>query len=79
VVAVFNWSDEARSYLLRFVEITVKAGSYRLSDLWSMRRGGRSLGTRTRNVRLALAPHSVRLLRMEPVAPAPAGDAAISH
>ena len=79
VVAVFNWSDEPRPYLLRFVEVTGHAGSYRLFDLWSARRGGRSLGTRTRNVRLALPPHSVRLLRMEPVAPARTGDAAISR
>jgi alpha-galactosidase len=79
VVAVFNWSDEPRPYLLRFVEVTSHAGTYRLHDLWSARRGGRSLGTRTRNVRLALPPHSVRLLRMEPVAPARTGDAAISR
>jgi Alpha galactosidase C-terminal beta sandwich domain len=79
VVAVFNWSEEARPYHLRFIEVTGQAGSYRLYDLWSARRGGRSLGTRTRSMRLALPPHSVRLLRMEPVALAPAGDAAISR
>ena len=79
VVAVFNWSDEPRPYLLRFVEVTGRAGTYQLYDLWSARRGGRSLGTRARNVRLALPPHSVRLLRMEPVAPARTGDAAISR
>jgi alpha-galactosidase len=79
IVAVFNWSEEARPYHLRFVEVTGQAGSYHLYDLWSARRGGRSLGTRTRSVRLTLPPHSVRLLKMEPVAPARTGDAAISR
>jgi alpha-galactosidase len=78
VVAVFNWSDEPRPYVLRFVEVTGEPGSYRLLDLWSARRGGRSLGTRTRSVRLALPPHSVRLLRMEPAAAART-DSAISR
>jgi len=78
VVAVFNWSDQPRPYLLRFVEVTGEAGSYRLFDLWSSRRGGRSLGTRTRSIRLALPPHSVRLLKMEPAAAART-DSAISR
>jgi len=70
VVAVFNWSDAPRPYRLRFQEVTGEAGRYRLFDLWSSRSGGRQLGTRARSIRLALAPHSVRLLRMEPAAAA---------
>jgi alpha-galactosidase len=70
VVAVYNWSDGERPYRLHFSEATSAGGTYELSDLWSSRRGGRSLGTKTDSLRLTLAPHSVRLLRMKPAAAA---------
>jgi alpha-galactosidase len=68
VVAVYNWSAEPRPYQLRFVEATGKVGPYQIFDLWSPRRGGRALGVKTNRLRLQLAPHSVRLLRMEKAA-----------
>ena len=70
VVAVYNWSDNERPYRLHFSEVTSDGGTYEVSDLWSSRRGGRSLGTKTDSLRLTLAPHSVRLLRMKPAADA---------
>jgi hypothetical protein len=66
VVAIYNWSDQERPYRLLFSEAVGTAGSYALSDLWSARRGGRSLGIKTDMVRLTLPGHSVRLLRMRP-------------
>jgi alpha-galactosidase len=65
VVAVYNWSSEPRPYLLRFAEATGTPGPYRVFDLWSPRRGGRALGVKSNRLRLQLAPHSVRLLRIE--------------
>ncbi len=70
VVAVYNWSDDERPYRLHFGEVTGAGGTYEISDLWSSRRGGRSLGTKTDSLRLTLAPHSVRLLKMKPAADA---------
>ncbi len=72
IVAVFNWSDQASPYLLRFPEAVGGSGPFQVFDLWSPRRGGRALGTRTGSLRLQLAPHSVRLLRMERAAEPPA-------
>jgi alpha-galactosidase len=66
VVAIYNWSDQPRPYRLSFREATGAGGSFRLFDLWSTRRGGRSLGVKTDSMRLNLAAHSVRLLRMVP-------------
>jgi hypothetical protein len=68
VVAVYNWSGSARVHELAFRDLTVTPGPFRLRDLWSPRRGGRDLGTYREAARLALPPHSVRLLRMEAVA-----------
>jgi hypothetical protein len=68
VVAIYNWSDAERPYRLHFAEATGASGAYQLTDLWSSRRGGRSLGTKADMVRMTLAPHSVRLLRMKPAA-----------
>ena len=48
--------------------VTLDAGSYAVTDLWSTRRGGRSLGVKTDSMRLTLLPHSVRLLRTKPTA-----------
>jgi alpha-galactosidase len=68
VSAVYNWSAESRVHLVTFRDLSDHAGAFRLRDLWSPRRGGRDLGVRVDTMRLRLAPHSVRLLRMEPVA-----------
>lgn len=68
VVAVYNWSAAARIHHLAFRDLTAEPGPFRLRDLWSPRRGGRDLGLHRDIARLALPPHSVRLLRMEPVA-----------
>jgi hypothetical protein len=68
VVAVYNWSDSERPYRLLFSEAIGSGGSFTIRDLWSSRRGGRSLGVKTDSLRLMLPPHSVRLLRMEPAA-----------
>jgi hypothetical protein len=70
IAAVYNWSEQARPYRLRFVEATGSTGPFTLSDLWSPRRGGRSLGTRKDGIRLRMPPQSVRLLKMEPAATA---------
>ena len=71
IVAVYNWSDQARPYRLRFAEVTgAGGGAFTLTDLWSPRRGGRSLGQRVDGIRLPMPPQSVRLLKMEPVASA---------
>lgn len=64
VVAIYNWSDAARPYRLRFAEATGGSGPYAIADLWSPRRGGRALGVKRDALRLTLPPHSVRLLRM---------------
>jgi hypothetical protein len=66
IVAVYNWSEKPRPYRLRFAEVSGGGGAFALSDLWSPRRGGRQLGTRSDGIRLAMPPHSVRLLKMEP-------------
>jgi len=68
VVAIYNWADTQRPYRLHFAEATGSAGSYAVTDLWSTRRGGRSLGVKTDSMRLTLLPHSVRLLRTKPTA-----------
>ena len=68
VVAIYNWSASARIQELAFHDLSAGPGPFRLRDLWSPRRGGRSLGVHRGAVRLALRPHSVRLLRMEAVA-----------
>jgi len=68
IVAVYNWSDSAKPYRLMFSEATGAGGAFAVTDLWSPRRGGRALGVKTNGLRLTLAPHSVRLLRMKPAA-----------
>ncbi|HEV2014371.1 MAG TPA: alpha-galactosidase [Candidatus Dormibacteraeota bacterium] len=68
VVAVYNWSDSARPYRLRFSEAIGVDGTFSVADLWSPRRGGRALGIKRDTLRLSLPPHSVRLLKMKPVA-----------
>ena len=68
VVAIYNWSASARIHELAFHDLSAAPGPFRLRDLWSPRRGGRTLGVHRDAVRLALRPHSVRLLRMEAVA-----------
>lgn len=70
IVAVYNWSDQERPHRLRFSEATGQAGNYQVVDLWSTRRGGRSLGLKSEAMRLILPPHSVRLLKMKPAAAA---------
>ncbi|HET9849101.1 MAG TPA: alpha-galactosidase [Candidatus Dormibacteraeota bacterium] len=70
VVAVYNWSDAERPYRLLFSEAVGADGTYEVTDLWSSRRGGRSLGSKTNILRMTLPPHSVRLLRMKPAADA---------
>ncbi|TMC55272.1 MAG: hypothetical protein E6J20_00755 [Chloroflexi bacterium] len=71
VVAIYNWSDSARPYRLHFSEAIGTDGSFSVFDLWSPRRGGRSLGIKRDSLRLTLPPHSVRLLRMKAAASAP--------
>ena len=71
IVAVYNWSDSARPYRLRFSEAIGVDGTFSVADLWSPRRGGRALGVKRDTLRLSLPPHSVRLLKMKP-ATAPA-------
>jgi alpha-galactosidase len=68
IVAVYNWTDSARPYRLHFSEVTDAGGTFAVADLWSARRGGRALGVKTDTLRLTLPPHSVRLLKMKPVA-----------
>jgi hypothetical protein len=68
IVAIYNWSDSERPYRLHFTEVTGAGGTYAVADLWSSRRGGRALGVKTDTLRMALPPHSVRLLRMKPAA-----------
>jgi len=68
VVAIYNWSDTARPYRLHFTEVTDAGGPFAVAELWSPRRGGRALGVKTGTLRLTLAPHSVRLLKMRPAA-----------
>jgi len=68
IVAVFNWSDSARPYRLRFAEAAGVGGAFSVVDLWSPRRGGRALGIKSDTLKLNLAPRSVRLLRMKPAA-----------
>jgi alpha-galactosidase len=68
IVAIYNWSDSERPYRLHFTEATGTGGTYAVADLWSSRRGGRALGVKTDTLRMALPPHSVRLLRMKPAA-----------
>jgi hypothetical protein len=68
VAAIYNWSDAQRPYRLSFSEVTGRSGTYAVTDLWSPRRGGRSLGVKTDGLRVTLAPHSVRLLKMKPAA-----------
>ena len=58
----------AAKFFARFRDLTAEPGPFRLRDLWSARRGGRDLGIHQEVARLALAPQSVRLLRMEAVA-----------
>jgi len=70
VVAIYNWSDSARPYRLHFNEAIGADGTFSVVDLWSSRRGGRSLGIKRDSLRLTLAPHSVRLLRMKAAAAA---------
>jgi hypothetical protein len=70
VVAVYNWSDSARPYRLHFSEVTDASRAFAITDLWSTRRGGRTLGVKTDALRLTLPPHSVRLLKMKPAAEA---------
>ncbi|HEY0492026.1 MAG TPA: hypothetical protein VGD57_00970, partial [Candidatus Dormibacteraeota bacterium] len=69
ITAVYNWSEQARPYRLRFAEATGSSGPFTLWDLWSPRRGGRRIGDRSDGIRLTLPAHSVRLLRMKPAAP----------
>jgi alpha-galactosidase len=68
IVAIYNWTDSERPYRLHFGEATGSGGHFLVSDLWSTRRGGRALGIKTDSLRMTLAPHSVRLLRMKPAA-----------
>jgi len=68
VVAIYNWSDSARPYRLLFSEAVGTDGTFSVVDLWSPRRGGRSLGLKHNLLRLNLPPHSVRLLRMKAAA-----------
>jgi Alpha galactosidase C-terminal beta sandwich domain len=68
VVAVYNWSDAARPYRLRFQEAAGAGGAYSVIDLWSPRRGGRALGIKSDSLKLNLPPRSVRLLKMKPAA-----------
>jgi alpha-galactosidase len=70
VVAIYNWSDSPRPYRLHFSEALGTAGSFSVVDLWSPRRGGRSLGIKHDILRLNLPPHSVRLLKMKAAAAA---------
>jgi hypothetical protein len=70
VVAVYNWSDSPRPYRLHFSEAIGADGTFSVFDLWSPRRGGRSLGIKRDSLRLTLPPHSVRLLRMKAAAAA---------
>jgi hypothetical protein len=65
VVAIYNWSDSARPYRLLFSEAVGTDGTFSVVDLWSSRRGGRSLGMKHNTLRLNLPPHSVRLLKMK--------------
>ena len=65
ITAVYNWSEQARPYRLRFAEATGSPGPFTVWDLWSSRRGGRRLGIKNDGLRLTMPPHSVRLLRME--------------
>ena len=67
VVAIYNWSDSARPYRLHFSEAIGTDGTFSVADLWSPRRGGRTLGIKRDSLRLKLPPHSVRLLRMKAV------------
>ena len=68
IVAVYNWSDTARPYRLRFQEAVGVGGAFSVADLWSPRRGGRALGIKSDTLKLNLPPRSVRLLRMKPAA-----------
>ncbi|HYM50944.1 MAG TPA: alpha-galactosidase [Candidatus Limnocylindrales bacterium] len=68
VAAVYNWSGERRIHRLAFADLSAHPGAFRLRDLWSRLKGGRDLGVHRGAMRLTLPPHSVRLLRMEPVA-----------
>jgi len=68
VVAVYNWSDTERPYRLSFREATGTDGSYAIADLWSPRRGGRSLGIKSNALRLNLPAHGVRLLKIKAAA-----------
>ena len=68
IVAIYNWSDSAHPYRLHFAEVTDSSGTFAVADLWSSRREGRALGTKTDALRLTLPPHSVRLLKMKPAA-----------
>ena len=74
IAAVYNWSEKPRPYRLRFAEATGRSGAFTLTDLWSPRRGGRTLGTRSDGMRLTMPPHSVRLLKIEPAASADAAS-----
>jgi hypothetical protein len=65
-VAVYNWSAESRSHRLQFADLGAGTGDFRLFDLWSSEPGGRDLGVQRSELNVELAPHSVRLLRMEP-------------
>jgi alpha-galactosidase len=68
IVAIYNWSDGERPYRLSFGEATGGGESYAIFDLWSPRRGGRSLGIKRDHLRLILPAHGVRLLKMKPTA-----------
>jgi len=68
IVAVYNWSDTAKPYRLRFTEAAGAGGAFSVIDLWSPRRGGRSFGIKSDALRLTLPPRSVRLLKMNPAA-----------
>jgi hypothetical protein len=71
IVAVYNWSDAAKPYRLRFTEAAGVGGAFSVIDLWSPRRGGRSLGIKSDALKLTLPPRSVRLLKMYPAAAQP--------
>ena len=68
IVAIYNWTDTARPYRLLFQEATGVGGAYSVVDLWSPRRGGRSLGIKSNTLKLNLPPRSVRLLKMKSAA-----------
>jgi alpha-galactosidase len=65
IVAMYNWANEPAEITVRLADVIGSDQALQVRDLWSPRRGGRSLGAHRGMVRMAMAPHSVRLLRME--------------